>query len=74
MFCRSLKVGRTMVTLAAGVDPADATTDAGKTEGTLTIGGYLMYSFSTPLRLGCRSLRSALASIWRIRSRVTSKI
>ena len=25
------------------------------------------------LRLGCRSLRSALASIWRTRSRVTSK-
>jgi len=24
-------------------------------------------------RLGCRSLRSALASIWRMRSRVTSK-
>ena len=25
------------------------------------------------LRLGCRSLRSAFASIWRTRSRVTSK-
>ena len=35
---------------------------------------YLMYSFRTPLRLGCLSLRNALASIWRIRSRVTSKI
>ena len=29
------------------------------------------YSRSTPLRLGWRSLRSALASIWRMRSRVT---
>ena len=29
------------------------------------------YSRSTPLRLGWRSLRSAFASIWRMRSRVT---
>ena len=35
---------------------------------------YLMYSFNTPFLLGWRSLRRALASIWRIRSRVTSKI
>ena len=36
--------------------------------------GHLMYSLSTPFRLGWRSLRRALASIWRMRSRVTSKI
>jgi hypothetical protein len=35
---------------------------------------YRIYSLRMLLRLGWRNLRSALASIWRMRSRVTLKI